>query len=55
MQEITVTLASQLKEKPADESKLGFGQIFTDHILPYPCQILCHQTAGKRYLRDADR
>ena len=32
MQEITVTLASQLKEKPADESKLGFGQIFTDHM-----------------------
>ena len=32
MQEITVTLASQLKEKPADESNLGFGQIFTDHM-----------------------
>ncbi len=24
--------ATQLKEKPKDESKLGFGQIFTDHM-----------------------
>ena len=32
MQEINVTLSTQLKQKPADESKLGFGQIFTDHM-----------------------
>jgi branched-chain amino acid aminotransferase len=31
--EVKVNLATQLKEKPADESKLGFGQIFTDHML----------------------
>ena len=28
-----VNLATQLKEKPADESKLRFGEIFTDHML----------------------
>ncbi len=31
--EIKVNLATQLKEKPTDESKLGFGKIFTDHML----------------------
>jgi branched-chain amino acid aminotransferase len=31
--EIKVNLATKKKEKPTDESKLGFGQIFTDHIL----------------------
>ncbi|UCH01126.1 MAG: branched-chain amino acid aminotransferase [Deltaproteobacteria bacterium] len=31
--EIKVNLATQLKEKPADESKLGFGEIFADHML----------------------
>ena len=31
--EVKVNLATQLKEKPADESKLGFGEIFTDHML----------------------
>jgi len=31
--EIKVNLATHLKEKPADESKLGFGEIFTDHML----------------------
>jgi branched-chain amino acid aminotransferase len=30
--EITIQKASQLKPKPTDESKLGFGQIFTDHM-----------------------
>ena len=32
--EIKVTPAHpyQLKEKPTDESKLGFGDIFTDHM-----------------------
>ncbi len=29
---ISVTKATVLKEKPADESKLGFGKIFTDHM-----------------------
>ena len=32
MQEIKVTLAAQRREKPQDESKLGFGRIFTDHM-----------------------
>ena len=32
MQAITVTLSDHLKEKPQDESKLGFGRIFTDHM-----------------------
>ena len=31
--EISLNMATTLKEKPADESKLGFGQIFTDHML----------------------
>ena len=31
--EIKVNLATHLKEKPTDESKLGFGKIFTDHML----------------------
>jgi len=31
--EIKVNLATHLKEKPTDESKLGFGRIFTDHML----------------------
>jgi len=31
--EIKVNLATQLREKPTDESKLGFGKIFTDHML----------------------
>lgn len=29
---IRVELSKNLKEKPKDESKLGFGQIFTDHM-----------------------
>ncbi len=32
MQEIQITRTAQPKEKPADESKLGFGNIFTDHM-----------------------
>ena len=32
MQEIKVTLSQNLKQKPADESALGFGRIFTDHM-----------------------
>ena len=32
MQEIQVSLAKTRKEKPQDESKLGFGRIFTDHM-----------------------
>ena len=34
--EIKFTKAAQLKEKPADESKLGFGHIFTDYMLVMP-------------------
>lgn len=33
MYDIKVTRAEQLKQKPTDESKLGFGKIFTDHML----------------------
>ena len=30
--EISITKTTEPKEHPADESKLGFGQIFTDHM-----------------------
>ena len=33
MYDIKITKAKVLKEKPKDETKLGFGQIFTDHML----------------------
>lgn len=33
MQKISVRLNGALKRKPEDESKLGFGRIFTDHML----------------------
>ena len=32
MEEIKIELTKSPKEKPADESKLGFGHIFTDHM-----------------------
>ena len=32
MQEITVERTSSPKAKPTDSSKLGFGNIFTDHM-----------------------
>ena len=32
MQEIKIELTKNPKAKPQDESKLGFGQIFTDHM-----------------------
>ncbi|MFU0833327.1 MAG: branched-chain amino acid aminotransferase [Oscillospiraceae bacterium] len=32
MQEISVQLTDHPKQKPADESKLGFGTIFSDHM-----------------------
>ncbi|MBR1422455.1 MAG: branched-chain amino acid aminotransferase [Ruminococcus sp.] len=32
MSDIRIELAKTLKEKPTDESKLGFGHIFTDHM-----------------------
>ena len=32
MEEIKVQLTTNPKQKPADESKLGFGKIFTDHM-----------------------
>ena len=37
MQEIKIELTKAPKEKPADQSKLGFGKIFTDHmyVMPY--------------------
>jgi branched-chain amino acid aminotransferase len=33
MEEIKIELTKTPKEKPTDESKLGFGRIFTDHML----------------------
>ena len=33
MYEIKINKATQLKAKPADESKLGFGKLFSDHML----------------------
>ena len=30
--QISVTRTNNLKQKPADESKLGFGKLFTDHM-----------------------
>ena len=37
MQEIKIELTKTPKQKPQDQSKLGFGKIFTDHmyIMPY--------------------
>ncbi len=32
MQQITVTKTTEPKTKPADQSKLGFGNYFTDHM-----------------------
>ncbi|HBC26360.1 MAG TPA: branched chain amino acid aminotransferase, partial [Ruminococcaceae bacterium] len=32
MQEIRVELTKHPKQKPQDETKLGFGTIFTDHM-----------------------
>ena len=32
MYQIPVTLTQNPKQKPADESKLGFGKLFTDHM-----------------------
>ena len=32
MEEIKIELTKNPKEKPQDESKLGFGRIFTDHM-----------------------
>ena len=32
METISVTLTTQPKQKPADESALGFGRLFTDHM-----------------------
>ena len=34
--EIKKQLTTCPKEKPKDESKLGFGHIFTDHMLVMP-------------------
>ena len=35
MQDIQFVPAAQLKEKPKDETKLGFGQIFTDYMFEW--------------------
>jgi len=49
--EIRVNLATQLKEKPTDESRLGFGKIFTDHMLliDYDIDIGWHNTRIESY------
>ncbi|MEI6102184.1 MAG: branched chain amino acid aminotransferase, partial [Eubacteriales bacterium] len=39
--EISIEKRKELKTKPQDESKLGFGKIFTDHMFLY------NYTAGK--------
>ncbi len=36
MQKITVELTKNPKQKPQDQSKLGFGKIFTDHMYIMP-------------------
>lgn len=41
MQHIDVQVSQNLKQKPKDESKLGFGAIFTDHMF------MCDYTKGK--------
>ena len=41
MQHIDIQLSPNLKQKPKDESKLGFGSIFTDHMF------MCDYTKGK--------
>lgn len=38
MLDIQITKTTSPKAKPADESKLGFGKIFTDHMF---CHGLC--------------
>ena len=41
MLNITVQKSAVLKQKPADEGKLGFGKLFTDHMF------LMDYTAGE--------
>ena len=41
MLNITVQKSAALKQKPADESALGFGKLFTDHMF------LMDYTAGE--------
>ena len=49
--EIKITKATTLKEKPTDESKLGFGQRFTDHMftMQYTAGIGWHDAEIKPY------
>ena len=51
MQDIKVTLTSQPKQKPADESSLGFGKLFTDHMLviKYTSKLGWHDAQIKPY------
>ena len=67
MTEIKFERAAALKAKPQDESKLGFGSIFTDYmfvmeytegrgwhdpvIKPYGTRPPCACTTGRRSLR----
>lgn len=49
MLDIKITKAAALKTKPADESKLGFGKIFTDHMF------LMEYTRGQGWARRPHR
>lgn len=46
---VQMNLSRNLKDKPADESKLGFGHIFTDHML------MINYTDGKGWARRPHR
>jgi len=49
--EIKIIQSEELKEKPSDESGLGFGQIFTDHmfLLDYDSEKGWHNARIERY------
>ena len=49
--ELKVEITKEFKEKPADESKLGFGKIFSDHmfIMQYDKGIGWHDATIKAY------
>ena len=51
MQEIKITLTKQPKAKPADQSRLGFGKIFTDHmyIMDYSPELGWHDPRIEPY------
>ena len=50
--EISITKTTTPKQKPADESKLGFGQYYTDHmfIMNYDAVSYTHLDVYKRQI-----